>query len=1187
MNKRLRILSTVVLCWSIMIALVACIPSASATSSDTLLKKAALAGLYGCYNSSAYKNDFAVSDYQNAKWLVSNADAHTTYLPNGMTGVSNNHINCNEVLNGKSSEFSGLYSMYGKSTPINTSSTQSITSFLNGMGYDSKNTSSGECMRFEYSRKTEDTSDPNVPDGSGTETTTICADRIDGGKIAVDELSISYQRSSGTTTNSGSNEAMRFSVANGQITCKKPSVNFLGLPSWKDVSTINFQNTAWSDFKNNFLQNGCAPETVSYVSGTTQYTFKRSDVSYPPSNQITSQMTLAGDAGDRAIRYLSGMSYDSLKLNNEEKRSLLQYYLDSYYKIEKRCGLISEADEALATGDGFKPATIIDNGVPKLCYVKPTAHQTDGVYIWDSNDMLGGDNFTNGFDGLLGIMDFQLDQYNEERKQACADKLNSDRRVAQNLLNQSTTSEEYREKAKKMIAELDNIIRSHGQSWYEEDGEIKCYTYTNLEGQVVENTPAPPIDNSDPGSVNNNLLSSDIDACTGVAGSLGWILCPVLKVVSEGVDDIYDSYIQEQFLVVDPSKVQEGGSVYESWAVIRNAANTIFVILFLIVLFSQLTGIGLTNYGIKKMLPRLIVISVVVNVSFLICQFAVDVSNILGYGLNSLFDGMSTNAGLTGSLGQTTGATSGGTAATWVEVLGLAIAASTIGSWLIPLLLTLLSCAISVFFGAVILAARQAAIYILIVLAPAAIVCYALPNAKRAIFDRWLKIFTSMLMVFPICGALVGGGFFASNILLGANGGFFLTLVAMLLRVAPFLLIPSLVRSSMTALGNVGARISSLGDRLGGATTGAIRRSDGYQRLNEYGEQLRGRGISLRHRMLSAVTRGHYTGSRGSKRRLARAIGTQESRLRSDAKASAIASGGFISRGRARDIMASATDAEETQGIRDAENGYNLDENFNTDNASTVTSELERRLNELQEHPDNIEVRRKVKALTKILLESDDGRGSLMVALQKFASANPGSEATKILGRYLGNNENMGNIKSHNQRGLQNLVQHINNGQSIQSLDAYGAMGTNKINAREVGGMDKTALEAQVRAASGDQANGIAPTLVGRDLQNLAAVYTRALTSENAANEIKGEAVENLNEIRRLAYIEQHGSIDGFQTLKPGDELKITHTKSPVPAGWTESGVWVGGGSPTKQQQIAYEEWAKHSAEVDRYNSQL
>lgn len=368
-----------------------------------------------------------------------------------------------------------------------------------------------------------------------------------------------------------------------------------------------------------------------------------------------------------------------------------------------------------------------------------------------------------------------------------------------------------------------------------------------------------------------------------------------------------------------------------------------------------------------------------------------------------------------------------------------------------------------------------------------------------------------------------------------SGGKFFLTLVAMLLRVVPFFLIPGLVKSSMSALGNLGAKISGIGSRFGSSVTGSARKSDAFQRGSEFGEQLRGRGIAARHKILGKITGGKYTGSKGSKRRLARAIGAQEARIRGDAKAAAIAGGGFISSGRRDDITSSAIDAEETQGIKDAENGYRLDENFDANSESKVSEELEKRLNELNQNPENVEVRRKVKALTKILLETDNGRGTLMETVQKFAEANQGSKAASILGKYLGNGENMGKIKGSDQRGLQKLVMDINNGTTIKTALEYSALGTDKLKAGTVGNIDVSALKQQVAAAK-------AGLLSGNNLTQVTDVYRQALASENAANLINGESLEQINKLLKEEFKAKNGSYDGFQEVRLGSSTSDSGT---------------------------------------------
>lgn len=333
--------------------------------------------------------------------------------------------------------------------------------------------------------------------------------------------------------------------------------------------------------------------------------------------------------------------------------------------------------------------------------------------------------------------------------------------------------------------------------------------------------------------------TEDVTAnCFNAASSLGWIMCPVIQGIGDVLTGIYDNVIASQFLEVDASLLGSGtGSIYAGWSIFRNIANIIFVILFIIILLSQVTGIGISNYGIKKTLPRLIAVAVLVNISFVICQLAVDLSNILGYGLESMLVNLAdqTRVYTVGSFAGDliTGLFS--TALTAGATVGVvAIAAVSWEYWLFPLILFLLGCLISILFFAIILGVRSAGILILITVAPIAIVCYALPNTKK-IFDRWLKILSALLMVFPICGLLMGGGIYASSLLLSVsassdgNVGFFFQLVAILLQVVPFFFIPGLVRSSMTAMGALGMKIASLGSRASKGATGAIRRTEGYQ----------------------------------------------------------------------------------------------------------------------------------------------------------------------------------------------------------------------------------------------------------------------------------------------------------------------------------------------------------------------
>lgn len=125
--------------------------------------------------------------------------------------------------------------------------------------------------------------------------------------------------------------------------------------------------------------------------------------------------------------------------------------------------------------------------------------------------------------------------------------------------------------------------------------------------------------------------------CSPDIGPMGWIICPVVNLLATGTDQSFG--IIKMFLETSPKLTTDAGTV-KAWEAFRNIANIFFVIAFMIIVFSQVTSVGIGNYGIKKLLPRLIIAAILVNASLIVCQLAVDLSNILGNSLSSLLDGL-------------------------------------------------------------------------------------------------------------------------------------------------------------------------------------------------------------------------------------------------------------------------------------------------------------------------------------------------------------------------------------------------------------------------------------------------------------------------------------------------------------------------------------------------------------------
>ena len=244
----------------------------------------------------------------------------------------------------------------------------------------------------------------------------------------------------------------------------------------------------------------------------------------------------------------------------------------------------------------------------------------------------------------------------------------------------------------------------------------------------------------------------------------------------------------------------------QGWDFFRNIANAIFAVIFLWIIFSQISNVGVSNYGIKKILPRLIIGALLVNLSYYLCQIFVDLSNILGHTLK---DALESGAGEIGTTSEAAGWGSA-IAATIVGVGGVAaFAALAIG---IPTLAAGFLAIMTVF---IILVVRQAGIILLISMSPIAFAAWLLPNTED-LFKKWMKMFRGLLLVFPIISLLYGAGKLAGAVLASSaivdpnNPDETLHLVALAATTMPLIATPFVLQNSLSSLGSIGAKIGKM-----------------------------------------------------------------------------------------------------------------------------------------------------------------------------------------------------------------------------------------------------------------------------------------------------------------------------------------------------------------------------------------
>lgn len=292
----------------------------------------------------------------------------------------------------------------------------------------------------------------------------------------------------------------------------------------------------------------------------------------------------------------------------------------------------------------------------------------------------------------------------------------------------------------------------------------------------------------------------------GVEG-IGWLVCPVSGWIAEGMDAIYG--LIEGYLKFQPIS---GGNntVYKMWEVVRNIANILFVIGFLILIYAQITGAVMSNYTIKKMVPRIVIAAVLVNVSFWICALAVDLSNVIGAAIYDLFVQAQHSLGAANSTATTdinwktiTVAILGGGALAVGGAVGvIALTGVGIGAAAFMLIGALIPAIFAVFVAIVILAARQALIMLLIVVSPLAFVAYLLPNTEDW-FNRWRKFFTTLMVFYPAFAVIFSAAQLAGVMIIQTAPTIPVALLGLVVQVVPLFITPILIKLSSGVLGTI------------------------------------------------------------------------------------------------------------------------------------------------------------------------------------------------------------------------------------------------------------------------------------------------------------------------------------------------------------------------------------------------
>ena len=368
------------------------------------------------------------------------------------------------------------------------------------------------------------------------------------------------------------------------------------------------------------------------------------------------------------------------------------------------------------------------------------------------------------------------------------------------------------------------------------DSVEECNKEENKDSEKCKDNPAG--DDDGDGSKDKNSCAIEW---------VGWIMCPVIRGANGMVVSTY-SLMQQHFLNIKADEIfQQDKPAFKTWSSFRDIANVFFVIILSIIIFSQVSGVGISNYGIKKMLPKIIVFAILVNISWYISVIMIDISNILGHSLFEWLSGDGTWQFSSDSQSEDSPVEqilSGGNTA---AAIGVGTAAAISGAFAAgsSILLFIFSAALALIMMVFILLIRQAAVIVLVVVSPVAFVAGILPNTE-GFFKKWMKFLKNMLMIYPICSLIVGGSIFVSNLLYNNESSPLLKVAYGLLPILSLFTIVAIIKSVLSIIdGLTGGNLRGTLDKMSGKLTNATANSRPLKRAEEFHRNLKVGGLAI------------------------------------------------------------------------------------------------------------------------------------------------------------------------------------------------------------------------------------------------------------------------------------------------------------------------------------------------------
>lgn len=348
--------------------------------------------------------------------------------------------------------------------------------------------------------------------------------------------------------------------------------------------------------------------------------------------------------------------------------------------------------------------------------------------------------------------------------------------------------------------------------------------YVNAINASVEETGDKAQDqNADSGDGSEG--DDEKDKCNAGFFGFGFLLCPGQNLLNLIIDFLYG--IIENIL--DWRLLETNGSQIKSyWEKFLSIANVILVIAFLVIIYSTATSDGLSNYDVKKMLPRIVILAIVINISFYVCAAIVDLCNIAGRGVMALLISTSPGGeglGLGEKIGTVVSNVATGVAGGIAGVVAGVILFVSIGP---PAVLALIVIILALIF-------RGVALTMMVIISPIAIALYLFPStAMNKWHVKWRDAFIKMLLVYPMFMAVWGGSKLIASVTASTQNPIIGFITSLICTIAPAVAIIPLFKMSGDVMGKATAAIagSKLANSAATGIHGAVSKSRPMRRAS-------------------------------------------------------------------------------------------------------------------------------------------------------------------------------------------------------------------------------------------------------------------------------------------------------------------------------------------------------------------